>query len=136
MSTAKLSKAHWIARISLLVVAILLCIAGVTGAFDTTKLSGNAILEPDGVTSIRVDFGGFHLGLGLFSLLGFLKTQYLRPALVAASITMTLVITMRVLGLAIDGATDAQFSTLSVEVIPFLLSLLGLALVSLTKFSS
>ena len=61
------------------------------------------MLAPDGVTSVGVDYGGFHLGLGLFALIGAVSPTFLKPGLVAASITMTLVIVMRATGMAVDG---------------------------------
>lgn len=122
---------YWIARIALLLFAIILCIAGITGLFDTTKLSGDAILAPDGVTSVRVDYGGFHLGLGLFALLGAVKTSFLKPALVAGSITMTLVVLVRCFGMMVDGVTDAQIAIVSIEVIPFALAVIGLGVLTL-----
>ena len=127
MTTYAPSPSVWIARGALLLFAIILCFAGITGLFDTTKLSGDAILAPDGVTSVRVDYGGFHLGLGLFALLGALNTTYLKPGLVAGAITMTLVVLVRCAGMIIDGVTDAQIAIVSVEVIPFALAIIGLA---------
>lgn len=126
MNTAPSSKRFWISRIALLLVGIILCFAGITGLLDTTKLSGDALLAPDGVTSVRVDYGGFHLGLGLFALLGALNSVFLKPGLVAASITMTLVVLVRCIGMMVDGVTDAQIAIVSVEVIPFTLAVLGL----------
>ena len=131
MSTYTPKLAFWIARVLLLLFAIILCFAGITGLFDTTKLSGDAILAPDGVTSVRVDYGGFHLGLGLFAVLGVLNPSFLKAALVAGSITMTLVVLVRCVGMMVDGVTDAQIAIISIEAIPFALAIIGLAVIAL-----
>ena len=130
MSTPTSTRRIWIARGALLLFAIILCFAGITGLFDTSKLSGDAVLAPDGVTSVRVDYGGFHLGLGLFALLGVLNTSYLQPGLVAGTITMTLVVLVRCIGMMVDGVTDAQIAIVSTEVIPFALAIIGLGVLT------
>lgn len=117
---------NWISRTALLFCGAILCFAGTSGLFDPTMLSGNAVLAPDGVTSIRVDYGGFHLGLGLFALLGGFRTNLLNAGLIATSITMTLVVAMRLIGMQIDGMNEAQTTILIFEATPFLISLFGL----------
>ena len=135
MTNATQRAGGWIPRILLLLCALILCLAGITGAMGPEIISGDAVLAPDGVTSIRVDFGGFHLGLGLFALCGVLYSSLLKPGLLAMAITMTLVVLTRVIGLSVDGATDVQFATLSREAIPFVLSLIGLFVLSRTSAS-
>ena len=126
MSAYTPTPSFWISRICLALFAVILCFAGISGLFDTTKLSGDVVLAPDGVTSVRVDYGGFHLGLGLFALLGAINTSFLKPGLVAGAITMTLVVAVRSIGMTVDGVTDAQIAIISVEVIPFALAIIGL----------
>lgn len=117
-----------IPRIALLVVGGLLCFVGVTGAISPEILSGTAELEPSATTGVRVDFGGFHLGLGLFALFCVLAKNWLKPGLTAASITLTLVVVTRLVGLGVDGVTDTQLETLGRESLPFVIAVFGLGM--------
>ncbi len=118
-------------RIILLLCGLLLCFAALNGVLNPTIISGDAVLAPDGITSIRVDFGGFHLGLALFAFLGVINTSYLKSGLIAMAITLTLVVFTRIIGMNVDGATDAQKATLMNEALPFALSIIGLFILSL-----
>lgn len=95
----------------------MICLARrrISGALDPAVLSGNSILEPQVETSIRVDYGGFHLGLGIFALLGVAKLGPLRPALMATSITMSLVLVTRLIGTVVDGFNSEQLAILGFE---------------------
>ncbi|GLO69987.1 hypothetical protein MACH17_15040 [Phaeobacter inhibens] len=113
-------------RGALLLCGLIMCLAGITGVLDPSVISGTAALKPDGITSIRVDFGGFHLGLGLFALSGVFFPSFLKPGLVAVCTTLSLVVLTRLSGMSIDGINDAQITILSRELMPFALSWIGL----------
>ena len=116
----------WLPRIALLLCGAMLCFVGVSGVMDPTMISGDALLQPDGVTSIRVDYGGFHLGLGLFALFGLFKSNYAKSSLIAATITMVLVVVTRLSGIEIDGANEAQYSILTAEALVCSFAVIGL----------
>ncbi|WP_127114450.1 DUF4345 family protein [Shimia sediminis] len=126
MSTKTRKTLSWVPRAALLLCGLIMCLAGVTGVLDPSVISGTAVLAPDGITSIRVDFGGFHLGLGLFALYGVFFRSFLKPGLVAVCTTLTLVVVTRLLGINFDGLNDAQITILSRELVPFTLSIVGL----------
>ncbi len=113
-------------RIALFISGTILSAAGVVGLFNPDILTNGVALEPAGTTGVRVDFGGFHLGLGLFALAGVFFKPLLKPGLIAMALTTTLVIVSRLIGINLDGMTDQQMATLSRELIPWVLSIVGL----------
>ncbi len=136
MSTMPQKIISGIPRVALLMCGLIMCLAGITGVIGPTVISGTAVLAPDGITSIRVDFGGFHLGLGLFALYGVFFRSFLKPGLVAVANTLTLVVITRLTGINLDGLNDAQITILSRELMPFALSVAGLVFLVLAGRSN
>ncbi|ATF20615.1 DUF4345 family protein [Phaeobacter gallaeciensis] len=126
MSTSTQRLFSKVPRAALLLCGLIMCLAAVAGALDPSVISGTSVLAPDGITSIRVDFGGFHLGLGLFALYGVAFPSFLKPGLTAVCTTLSLVVLTRLAGMGLDGVNDAQTTILSRELVPFALSWIGL----------
>ena len=127
MSEQKELVSTWLPRLALIGSGAILCFAGIFGTLNPEIISGSAKLEPDAVTSIRVDFGGFHLGLGLFALFGAIFGSLTRASLIAVLTTLLLVVSTRMLGLVLDGVNETQLTTLAKESIPLALSTIGLS---------
>ena len=70
------------------------------------------------VTEMRAFYGGLELGLGAFFILGALRPDLTKAALMAGAITMTTMAASRLFGLVVDGSTGTiLFSVLGVEVV-------------------
>ena len=106
-----------------------------SGALNPEVTIGASNLNPESVTALRVDFGGFHLGLGMFALFGVFVASFLKPGLVAACTTMTLVVLWRIVGMTVDGVNEAQITTLSLEALTFVFSAIGLVVFALRSNS-
>ena len=125
----------WTPRVALLLCGAMLSIAGISGALNPEATIGAANLNPESITALRVDFGGFHLGLAMLAFYGFFNASFLKPSLIGACTTMGLVVIWRVVGMTLDGVNDAQIATLALEALTFSFAVIGLIVFALRSNS-
>ena len=121
----------WLSRLFLIVTAIafgrvawlyLTNPAAAAAASDFTAGSAAAI------TSLRVGFGGFHLGCAVIALAGAVWPKWLIPCLAFVATMMGAVVSARILGIIVDGPAARSFFVLRVEGTVFVLVIIALIL--------
>jgi hypothetical protein len=80
------------------------------------------------VTTTRVGFGAFPLGVAIFTVISLFSTRRLVPAVQLVATLVTSVIVVRVIGMIADGAALASSKLFIPEGVILLLSLAGLLL--------
>lgn len=80
-------------------------------------------LTPTAMTDVRVMYGAFELGPGIFCLASLWRRVWLEPALALATITFGCVAAVRLLGIWLDGTTNAyHLLAVTIEVATFALA--------------
>lgn len=114
-------------RVLLAAVGLILVWAGIRLGLQPGE-TGLEATSPAGLSNIRVAFGGFHTGLGLFAIGCAVRTSTLRIGLVAVGTTAACVIAFRLLGIGIDGADPENIGLLKRESVSLVLLALAFAL--------
>src|SRR5882757_2973398 len=100
----------------------MLCIAGVVLAVIGLHFG----FAPEGVTfvslgptvatsHVRVAFGGFHLGVGLYCVLCAIRGELLLAGQIAATTVLLCVVIFRLVGIRLDTASSANLISLARE---------------------
>ncbi|MEM7081205.1 MAG: DUF4345 domain-containing protein [Pseudomonadota bacterium] len=78
-------------------------------------------------TEMRAFYGGLELGLAAFFILGALKPDLTRPALLVGLLSMGTVACSRIVGIIVDGSTGSLlYAVLAIEIIGALACFLSL----------
>src|SRR6185369_11060713 len=120
-------------RLSLFLVGLVLTMVGLhMGLLPETalglppeKIAQIVLGDPVATTHMRVAFGGFHVGLGLYSILCAVRRDLVQQGLTAAVGILVCVVAFRVLGIVLDAATPENFISLGREGGVFTLAVAG-----------
>lgn len=116
-------------RAPLIMVTIIFAMISLRYLKDPVKAAaaaGIAFTSPDGVTVARVGFGGFPLAIAILAFTSLLSTRRLLPGLYMVFTVVTVVIMVRLLGIAVDHSTVQNLRLLVPEAV-----LLGASIVAL-----
>ncbi|MDB5580121.1 MAG: Domain protein of unknown function [Bradyrhizobium sp.] len=117
---------HWLPRAILLMIGLLLVNVGLSLGLDPAKIV-DVHAQGAGVTHLRVAFGGFHVGVGLLCLAAAAFRSMTRTGLAALAMILGSVVSFRLYGIHVDGASAANLTTLAREAPPLVLILVALA---------
>jgi Domain of unknown function (DUF4345) len=82
-----------------------------------TDPTGFGPLGPNALTDVRATYGGFQIGLGLFTIWAALDTSRVRMAMVLQLLTIGAIASCRIVGFAVDGGpNDFLRSAIATEV--------------------
>lgn len=101
------------ARIFLAVQALILAgfgLAYFVRPHELANLSGMLLMEPAAITDVRAYYGGLQLGLALWLLLGMLRSDLLRPALMLLVLLYSALFLARLGGFWLDGGAQQTFN--------------------------
>lgn len=106
-----------------------LCFVGVMGLIfgvwyliapaTWTDPTGFGPLGPNALTDVRATYGGFQIGLGLFTLWAAADPTRVRMALVLQALTIGAIASCRLTGFAVDGSPNGFLWTAIVTEIAF-----------------
>ncbi|MDB5708770.1 MAG: Domain protein of unknown function [Sphingomonas bacterium] len=116
----------WLPRAVLLLIGLLLVNVGLSLGLDPAKAVG-VHAEGAGVTHLRVAFGGFHVGVGLLGIAAAAFRSMTRTGLIALATILGSVVSFRLYGIHVDGASASNLTTLGREAPPLVLTLVALA---------
>jgi len=123
--------APWIQRIVLAAVTFVFGAIGMRYVADPVQAAtatGATLNTAFAVTTTRVGFGAFPLGVAIFTVTSLFSTRRLVPALQLVATLVTSAIVVRVIGIIADGAVPASSKLFIPEGVILLLSLTGLLL--------
>ena len=118
---------QWIGRAFLLLVVGIYFTFGSFLAFSpqTVGIVGLEFVTPETTTAIRV-WGGFFFATAILGSFGVLRARWTLQSLMAVAIVSACVVTLRLIGIVVDGADERNLSELQDESLGLLLAWLGL----------
>jgi predicted membrane-bound mannosyltransferase len=123
--------APWIQRIVLAAAMFVFGAIGMRYVADPVQAAtatGATLNTAFAVTTTRVGFGAFPLGVAIFTVTSLFSTRRLVPAVQLVATLVTSAIVVRVIGIIADGAVPASSKLFIPEGVILLLSLTGLLL--------
>jgi hypothetical protein len=123
--------APWIQRIVLAAATFVFGAIGMRYVADPVQAAtatGATLNTAFAVTTTRVGFGAFPLGVAIFTVTSLFSTRRLVPAVQLVATLVTSAIVVRVIGIIADGAVPASSKLFIPEGVILLLSLTGLLL--------
>jgi hypothetical protein len=123
--------APWIQRIVLAAATFVFGVIGTRYVADPVQAAtatGATLNTAFAVTTTRVGFGAFPLGVAIFTVTSLFSTRRLVPAVQLVATLVTSAIVVRVIGIIADGAVPASSKLFIPEGVILLLSLTGLLL--------
>jgi len=123
--------APWIQRIVLAAATFVFGGIGMRYVADPVQAAsatGATLNTAFAVTTTRVGFGAFPLGVAIFTVTSLFSTRRLVPAVQLVATLVTSAIVVRVIGIIADGAVPASSKLFIPEGVILLLSLTGLLL--------
>ena len=123
--------APWIQRIVLAAATFVFGAIGTRYVADPVQAAtatGATLNTAFAVTTTRIGFGDFPLGVAIFTVTSLFSTRRLVPAVQLVATLVTSVIVVRVIGMIADGAVPASSKLFIPEGVILLLSLGGLLL--------
>jgi hypothetical protein len=123
--------APWIQRIMLTAATFVFGAIGMRYVADPVQAAtatGATLNTAFAVTTTRVGFGAFPLGVAIFTVTSLFSTRRLVPAVQLVATLVTSAIVVRVIGAIADGAVPASSKLFIPEGVILLLSLTGLFL--------
>jgi Domain of unknown function (DUF4345) len=94
-----------------------------------TDPTGFGPLGPNALTDVRATYGGFQIGLGLFTIWAAADPERVRIGLVLQALTIGAIASCRLAGFAIDGSPNGFLRSAIATEIPFT----ALALIALRR---
>ncbi len=118
---------QWIGRIFLLLVVGIYFLVGGFLVFSpqTVGIVGLEFTTPETTTAIRV-WGGFFFATGILGSFGVMSGRWTLQSLIAVAIVSACVVTLRLIGIVVDGVDERNLSELQDESLRLLLAWLGL----------
>ena len=123
--------APWIQRIVLAAATFVFGAIGIrhiANPVQAATAAGATLNTAFAVTTTRVGFGAFPLGVAIFTVTSLFSTRRLVPAVQLVATMVTSAIVVRVIGAIADGAVPASSKLFIPEGVILLLSLTGLLL--------
>jgi hypothetical protein len=123
--------APWIQRIVLAAATFVFGAIGMRYVADPVQAAtatGATLNTAFAVTTTRVGFGAFPIGVAIFTVISLFSTRRLVPAVQLVATLVTSAIVVRVIGIIADGAVPASSKLFIPEGVILLLSLTGLLL--------
>ena len=123
--------APWINRIVLAAATLIFTMIGmryIANPVQAAAATGATLNTPLAVTTTRIGFGAFPLGIAVFAFISLLSVQRLVPAVRLVAIVVTSAIVVRVIGIMADGAVPASSRLFIPEGVILFLAATGLLL--------
>jgi len=120
----------WLGRFILAAFALIFTLISLRFIPDPVRAaaaSGVTLSSPMGVAIARIGFGAFPLGCAAYAIMCLVSTQRLLAGLTFVSTMVSVVLAVRILGIAVDHTVGGASVPLAAEILLLALSVFGLS---------